>query len=174
MADVYTVLFTLIGMLISLPGLLVALNLLLPKAAQRTQTRLQTTPGKSFALGLVVTAVLAFFILLFRNGGGPGQFLAISTAVLGMGLGTIGAAGMSRLLSEKLAPISQPYSELKNLLRGAVVYELACLFPIVGWFLFAPLVGITVLGAAAFALLNWLPRPADVETAVPIPATSNQ
>ncbi len=173
MADVYTVLFILIGILISLPGLLVALNLLLPRVTRRAQRRLQTTPGRSFALGLIVTAVFSLFILVFSSGGGPGQFLAISTVVLGMGLGTIGAAGMVRLLSEKLAPISQPYSELMNLVRGAAVYELACLFPIVGWFLFAPLMGITVLGAASFALLNWLPRPAEAETAVSL-AASNQ
>jgi hypothetical protein len=66
---------------------------------------------------------------------------------------------MARLLGQRLGSIAHPNSELTHLLRGAVVYEFACLFPIVGWFLFAPLVGITAVGAATFALLKWLPRP---------------
>lgn len=45
-----------------------------------------------------------------------------------------------------------------NILRGAIVYELACLAPFVGWFIFAPLVGMTVLGAAVFALKGWMPK----------------
>ena len=40
MADVYTVTFIIIGILLSVPALLVALNLLLPNVTQRAQTRL--------------------------------------------------------------------------------------------------------------------------------------
>jgi len=66
---------------------------------------------------------------------------------------------MARLLGERIRPLAKPNSDMMNLLRGAIVYELACLVPFVGWFIFAPLVGITVLGAAVFALIGWMPKP---------------
>lgn len=159
MADVYTVLFTLIGILLTLPALLVGLNLLLPTIVQRVETRLKETPGRSFLMGAPVTGLFFVVVLVANQFPGPGQAVAVATAVSWMGLGTVGAAGMARLLSARFASISHPSSELLNLVRGAAVYELSCLFPLVGWFLFAPLVGFTVVGAAMFALLGWLPHP---------------
>ena len=43
-------------------------------------------------------------------------------------------------------------------MRYAIVIELASFFPILGWFIFFPIATITTLGAAAFALLHWMPR----------------
>ena len=160
MADVYTVLFILLGILLTLPALLVALNLLLPGVTQRTQTRLAATPGKSFFLGVpVASAFILFVAITTQVNFGLIKAVGGIAAIVGMGIGTIGAAGMARLLADRLRPIARPNSELTHLIRGAVVYELACLFPIVGWFLFIPFASITVLGAAVFALLKWVPRP---------------
>jgi hypothetical protein len=79
---------------------------------------------------------------------------------------------MARLIGARIAAVASPNSSLTNLVRGALVYELACLVPIVGWLLFAPLVGLTVVGAAVFGLLRWLPRPtlAPAPVAVAQPA----
>jgi len=159
MADVYTVTFIMIGILISLPALLVGLNLLMPGTTIRVQVRLRETPGKSFGLGAVLTAVLLIIILITVQIPGPGQAFAFGLAIIGMGLGCLGAAGMARLLGERIRPLAKPNSDMMNLLRGAIVYELACLVPFVGWFIFAPLVGMTVLGSAVFALIGWMPKP---------------
>lgn len=159
MADVYTVTFIIIGILISVPALLVGLNLLMPGVTIRTQVRLRETPGKSFWLGAVLTAVLLITILITAQIPGPGQAFAFGLVVVGMGLGSLGAAGMARLLGERIRPLAKPNSDMMNLLRGAILYELACLVPFVGWFIFAPLVGMTVLGAAVFALIGWMPKP---------------
>lgn len=166
MADVYTVTFIIIGILISLPALLVGLNLLMPSIAIRTQVRLRETPGRSFGLGVVTTAVFLPIILITTQMPGPGQALGIAFIIAVMGLGSVGAAGMARLLAERIRPLAKPNSDMMNLLRGAVVYELACLVPFVGWFIFAPLVGMMVLGAALFALLGWMPKPRATEAAV--------
>lgn len=160
MADVYTVTFSLIGILLSLPALLVAVNLFMPGVTQRVQTRLEQTPGRSFVLGVSMTAAFALFIAVTSQFPGAGQALAIIVAVLFMGLGTIGGAGLSCLLGERIRPLARPNSRLTNLVRGAVVYELAALVPIVGWFLFIPLAGIMAVGGASFALVKWLPKSA--------------
>ncbi len=172
MVDVYIVVYSLLGILLCLPALLMALNLLMPGVTSRIETRLEQTPGKSFFLGIPVTAAFLLWIAITANVPiGVLRGTAFLAAFVGMGLGTLGAAGMSRLLSKRITALTKPSSEAVNWLRGAVVYELSCLFPIVGWFLFAPIVGITVMGAAVFGLLGWLPRPAVREQ---IAVTGNQ
>jgi hypothetical protein len=172
MVDVYIVVYSLLGILICLPALLLALNLLMPQITSRIETRLERTPGKSFFLGVPVTAAFLLWIAITANVPiGVVRGTAFIAAFVGMGLGTLGAAGMSRLLARRIDVLANPSSQSMNWLRGAVMYELACLFPIVGWFLFAPIVGITVLGAAVFALLGWLPRPIVSEQIV---VTGNQ
>lgn len=172
MVDVYIVVYSLLGILICLPALLMALNLLMPKITSRIETRLEQTPGKSFFLGMPVTAAFLLWIAIATNIPlGLMQGTAFVAAFIGMGLGTLGAAGMSRLLAKRVSVLAKPNSEAMNWLRGAIIYELACLFPIVGWFLFAPIVGITVIGAAVFGLLGWLPRPTVSEQ---ITVASNQ
>lgn len=172
MVDVYIVVYSLLGILICLPALLVVLNLLMPQITGRIETRLEQTPGKSFFLGVPVTAAFLLWIAIASNVPlGVVQGTAFLAGFLGMGLGTLGAAGMARLLAKRVKVLAKPNSEMMNWLRGAVMYELACLFPIVGWFLFAPIVGITVMGAAVFGLLGWLPRPALNEQ---ISVASNQ
>jgi hypothetical protein len=170
MADVYTVTFILIGMLICLPALLVALNLLLPAVTKRIETRLSEKPGRSFVIGVPVTAVLILWVLITAEAGaGVIRGTAFITAAFGMALGTLGAAGMARVIGKRITPLAQPNSTMTNLVRGAVVYELACLFPIVGWFVFAPLIGVTVMGAAVTSLFRRKPNVSEqvnvVETA---------
>jgi hypothetical protein len=172
MVDVYIVVYSLLGILICLPALLLALNLLMPQITGRIETRLERTPGKSFFLGVPVTAAFLLWIGITANVPlGVVRGTAFLAAFVGMGLGTLGAAGISRLLAKRFTLLANPSSQAMNWLRGAVMYELACLFPIVGWFLFAPIVGITVLGAAVFGLLGWLPRPAVSEQ---VAVVSNQ
>ena len=164
MVDVYIVVYSLLGILICLPALLMALNLLMPQTTTHIVTRLEQTPGKSFFLGIPVTAAFLLWIAITANVPlGLVRGTAFLAAFVGMGLGTLGAAGMSRLLAKRITLLARPNSQAINWLRGAVVYELACLFPIVGWFLFAPIVGITVMGAAVFGLLGWLPRSAAAD-----------
>lgn len=158
MADVYGVTFTLIGILLSVPALLVALNLLLPKTTTHTYKRLKHTPYKSFGLGLPITFMLVIWIILMANAGsGAFQAIAFGSAFAGMAVGSIGGAGMARLLGERIGNMSNPNSEMTNLVRGAVAYEMACLVPIVGWFVFIPLVGISAIGAGVFGLIGWYP-----------------
>lgn len=158
MADVYAVVFFLIGLFLSVPALLLALTLLLPRVTERAEIRLRRTPVKCFFAGL---PILGFVLLFFGAASGAGGVVAgLGFIVLGLGMaaGSIGGAGMMRLLSGKLGRLAGD-TPWKNMLRGAFIFELACLVPVVGWFVFLPLIATTTLGAAAFALVGWVPRP---------------
>lgn len=153
MADVYTVTFILIGMLISLPGLLIGLNILLPNLTQRIEIRIAEKPGRNLFIGIPITAAFALWVALASStGSGVLRGSAFLMVGLWMALGTIGAAGLARLLGKRLVPLSSPSSELTHLLRGALVFEFACLFPLVGWFVFAPIIGVMLVGAAVSSL----------------------
>ncbi|MEM7334998.1 MAG: hypothetical protein AAF490_23175 [Chloroflexota bacterium] len=153
MADVYTVTFIVIGMLLSLPGLLVGLNLLMPNLTQRIETRISEKPGRNLFVGVPITAAFALWIAVASNtGSGVLRGSAFLAGGVWMALGTIGAAGLARMLGNRLKPLTSPTSELTNLVRGAVVFEFACLFPLVGWFVFAPIIGIMLVGAAFSSL----------------------
>ena len=173
MADVYIVVFTVIGILLSVPALIITVSLLMPRVTKRAQIRLSQTFGKSFALGLPITgAFLLWITITSQVDVGPVQAMAYAAAVIGMGLATIGAGGMARLLGERIGDSSRPHSEMHNLVRGSIVYLLACMTPIVGWFLFVPIVGAAIVGAAMFGLLNWMPKEdtaAEVDDTRPLP-----
>jgi hypothetical protein len=160
MADVYTYTLIIIGILISVPALLLAFNLLMPELTQRAHGRLSHTPVKSFFLGLPVTGFFVLYSLVaFQASVGLLQTTAFIAAILGLGIGSIGGAGMARLLAARLTPLASPTSPIMNLLRGAILFELACMVPFVGWFLFIPIASISAIGAATFALLGWIPKP---------------
>ena len=161
MADVYTYLFISLGVLISFPALLVAINLLFPQLAAGVQTRLTETPGKSFFLGIPVLCAFALWIAITTSAAGPVATLGYVGGLIGFGLSCLGMAGMARLLATRISQEAAPNSKLTHLVRGAVVFELACLFPAVGWLLFLPLTIIATMGAATFSLFRSLPRRSE-------------
>src|SRR5688500_17323695 len=119
MADVYIVVFTVIGILISFPGLAAALNLLLPRATTAAYLRLAYTPGRTFVVGLPVTGLFSLFIIITANiNFGPIRALAFIAALIMMGFGALGAAAMARLMGERIDAINQSGSPLRNLVIG--------------------------------------------------------
>lgn len=171
MADVYAVVFTLIGVLVSTPALLVALNLLLPRATTKTYLRLKHTPVKSFFVGIPsLLFLLGWMVITGQVNLGPVQATAFVAGLGGMAIGAVGGAGIARLLGERVAWGSEVPDGTRALIRGAVVYELACLVPIVGWFVFAPLVGTAAFGAALLGLAGWAPDAGEAEPASELPA----
>ena len=166
MTDVYIVTLSIIGFLITSPGLAAAVNLFFPRVTEAAYLRITATPVKSFLVGLGVTAITIVWVAVLNSAGGPLQGIGIASAVLWLGLLTVGASAMARLLGARLAGMLSA-SELGNIIRGAVIYELASLVPLVGWFLFTPLMSCMAVGAALFGLVRWAPRPR-----VPAPETA--
>ena len=165
MADVWIVVWTVIGILLTFPGLAVALNLLLPKVTDRAYLRLAYTPVWSFVVGAPIAVVAGLLTVGLLNAG-PAPLKAIGggIGIITLGVYGLGAAGLVRFLGERAGEYGSGGSHLGNLIRGALIYELAAFVPILGWFVFFPLALTISIGAAAFALIGWAPRQrADVE-----------
>ena len=61
---------------------------------------------------------------------------------------------MAQILGQRLRRLSPSTTPLGALVRGAITLELGALMPFFGWFLFAPIVGLTVVGAGALGSLR--------------------
>jgi hypothetical protein len=162
MADVYAVFGTLLALGIAFPGMLTAWWLLFAGAVERAQKRLEATPGRCFGLGLGVAILLAIPIsILLALSVGPANFLGAVIVFGSLAFASLGAAGMSALMAERLGRrVGANTGTAGTFVRAAVALELAAAFPIIGWFIFTPLTILTSLGAATFAALHWMPRPA--------------
>ncbi len=164
MTDVYIITLSIVGFLVTSPGLAAAINLFFPRITETAYLRIAQTPVKAFFAGLPVTLVLGVFAALLSSAGGPLQGMAGIIALIWLGILTIGTSAMARLLGERLAGMLSGGTELGNILRGAVIYELAALVPLVGWFLFTPIMSQVAVGAALFGIVRWAPKSNVVST----------
>ena len=159
MADVYAVFGTLIGIGIAYPGMLTAWWLMFPRIVSRASERLDRTPWRCLAMGggLALPLGITIAILLAQPTGGV-QFIGAALLFLALASASLGASGLADLMGRRLTgKLGQGGSQLAGFVRGAVALELAAAFPGIGWFLVIPLGTVASFGAAAFALLGWMP-----------------
>ncbi len=121
----------------------VAMGLLFPEQTARASG---ATKG-AFARGLVPVFVgfggvvmLSLPLPLFKLVG-----WVVLLAVLA--LASLGLAGLSRVVGRRVALLQPEMGEYPAFLRGAGFLVAACLFPVLGWMLFAPVALVVSLGA---------------------------
>ncbi len=166
MADITAIFFILLVVGVAYPALLTTWWLLFPSTVERARLRLERTPWQSFWLGGVTLAVSVIpIVILMALPFGAAKLLGWILIALVLAFSGMGAAGLAARLGERLSRVSS-LSAAGAFVRGAVVLELASFFPIIGWFIFFPLATVTCLGASAFALLHWLPKPAPAAEAM--------
>jgi len=162
MADISAIFGILLSLGIVFPGMLTAWWLLFPATVERARLRLDRTPWKCFFVGGVVTAMLAIPItILFVIPNGAVQFVGWALLFITLTIASLGAAGLAAKMGDRLSRRSSDgFTPVGALVRGAVALELAAAFPVIGWVIVIPLATVTAVGATAFALLHWVPRPA--------------
>ena len=153
---------------ITLMALFTFINLVLPGAVQKTSQRLEKNLGRAFLLGLVNTLFLGAVVVLcawlaqrlVRVAAAVLIFIGGAIALCYACFILVGLASQVKILGERLGGGK---SALSTLLRGALLLILSCLTPFVGWYLVAPIVGITAFGAGLLALFQRTPAPVPVE-----------
>lgn len=160
MADISAIFGILLFLGLSFPGLLTALWLIFPATVERARVRLDRTPWQCFWLGGVLMALVTIpATLLIAAGLGPTQFAGWSLIALALIFAAIGVAGLAAKMGQYLALRDISLSSAGGFVRGALALELAAAFPIVGWLIVVPLTIVLSLGATAFAVMRWMPRP---------------
>lgn len=64
---------------------------------------------------------------------------------------TVGATGMAKLMGRRIGEMSGARTSFGFLVRGSFVYSAALGFPLIGWYVFAPISLVCALGAGAAA-----------------------
>lgn len=173
MADIAMIFGILLALGLAFPGLLTAYWLLFPATVERARLRLDRTPWRCFWLGGVLTAGLSLPVtLLLALPSGAAKFAGAALITVALTVAALGAAGLAAKMGAHLAARSPGLTPAGGFVRGALALELAAFFPLMGWFIVVPLAIVTASGAAAFALLRWMPRIQPAASAAETPATS--
>ena len=169
MADLTAIFGLLLLIGVAYPGMLCAGWLLFPGLVGRAQARLERSPWRCFWSGAGIAAAAAIPILILLGMAfGPAKFLGWSLLAVLLLFSSLGAAGLAgRLGSELNRRSAGSLSPAAGFVRGAMVLELASVFPLLGWFLVIPLTTLAALGASALALLHREPAPVPGEAAGP-------
>jgi hypothetical protein len=161
MADVYMLFGILLALAISFPGLLITVWLLFPKRVNRSHERLKITPWRCLWLGLVVALVTGIpIIILFVLPSSPAKLMGGIGLTMVLAISTLGAAGLTARMACRLSGhLNVDVKGVRAFIGSAVALELAAFFPFVGWIVVIPLGFIFSLGAATFAIFQWVPKP---------------
>lgn len=145
---------------LAFPGLLTAWSLLFPNVVARARNRVERTPWATFGMGLIglVAAGVPLAVLLALPFA-PAKFLGWAGVFLTLTFASLGAAGIAAQMGARIArqPDAGSFGA-RAFVYGAVCFELAAAFPVLGWFIVTPVWIITSMGAAIFGALNWMPR----------------
>jgi hypothetical protein len=139
---------TLLGVLAALTGLTLWTAVIFPGPTDAARGSVETRPGRCFGLGVLAALVIGLPAAVLVQGAHGGAKLAGWVLFLLLGaLLAVGLAAMARLLGERFQSLSPGMTPLGGLVRGALTLELSLLLPVFGWFLFAPLMVLTLVGS---------------------------
>ena len=157
-ADVYAIMFVVVILLITFPGLIIVLQFALPRRVDIAQQWLERKPGRTFLIGLPFAGGVGLFSVALSGSGGPAAMVGIAMGVMMTAVALCGTAALAGRLGSHLLGNSDSQSLLKRTGYGAFIIGLASLFPVVGWFLVLPFLYTASLGAALLAVLGRAPR----------------
>ena len=167
MADVYSILFVVIGMLVATCSLNIWTALMFPGPVQRCRGRLEKAPYVSFWLGVLYAGVLGTLGIMALNA--PPALVKMLAPLLLAPLvvgAVIGGAGLTTLLGERMGALNKDASPFSLLIRGSLVNSLSIFFPVIGWFFFWPIVTLVGIGAGLTAVVR-RPRPSRTAPVAP-------
>ena len=169
MADVFKIVFLVVGSLLVLVSYWLASAALFPVWIARARAAYDTRAVRSTLLGAAVTVPLALLGAgLMSNGAQPPLVLVGGLVVsVPVFLALAGSAGLALRIGAGLALPGDELAPWRRVLRGGTVLALTFLLPVVGWFIVAPFALVSGVGAALLAMR----RPARA-AATPAPTTT--
>lgn len=150
MDDLIRMLIILILTAVTLPFLFVTLIYLLPNKVQTIRHIIQNRSKRAFIVGFVNTLFFGLLAAVFSNGGDGGGLLALLLLLMLIGVACVGLAATVQLIQQRIY-LSESAGDM---VKTAVIFTAALLTPIVGWLLFAPILGIIGIGGTLMSLFQ--------------------
>lgn len=156
MANVLMVVWFLVGYIVTLSGALIWVTLMLPRPVSRARERIEDSPLRHFFLGLALWAITLVIAAACIGGGRHGGVQLLGWILIGPVLAgsMIGNAAVASILAQRMRALLVRDSPLLTLVGGATCTVLGALVPVVGWFVFTPVVGLIAIGAGTAGILT--------------------
>jgi hypothetical protein len=151
--DVFAVIFALTGIGLTAWALTVSCALLFPERVHLAREGAEKGFWRNLPLGLLVLLVGLVGVVLL-GGHLPAKMLGWLLISGVLGVGAVGAAGLSHLASTRLKRMAPEMGEYPAFVRGAGFIVTASMLPVLGWFLFAPAVLLTSFACGARAAFH--------------------
>ena len=161
MADVFSVLFVILGFWLLYPACCLMARSLAPERVARARDYLAENPKRSLGWGLAVWAPSLLAIAVLAKGPGPLKLAALFAFAGLMAHTFLGLAGLATRIGEGIeSPLDEGRPWLATL-RGMVCLQIPATLPFLGWFVVAPTCFLVGAGAA------WRTRKAAAPAPVP-------
>ncbi len=175
LADVFTVVFIILGFLIVYISYWLLATGLFPNIVERCADQLARAPYKTTLLGLVTFGPLVAigFAISSKAPNAVGKALGLGIVLVAALVALFGSAGLALRIGTGLKSSRDQREPWRRVLRGGIVLGLTFVMPFLGTFLVMPLAFISGFGALLIGL--WKRRsapvlevsPAEVSQAIP-------
>lgn len=165
MADVFKILFLILGMLTCTVSYWLMFSALFDRTVDRAHQVLATRPWRTFFTGILAGAPLILLgFVMASNGAGPIKLLGVALLMALVTAALFGSTGLVEMVGRGLGNPQFPSHTGALVFRGGCVVSIACVLPLVGWFVVLPAVLIAGFGAALHVLRPRRATPLQVGT----------
>lgn len=172
LADVFTVVFIILGFLIVFVGYWLLAAGLFPRLIARCSETLGHAPVKCTLLGAITFAPLVAvgFLISNKAPNAAGKVFGLAIVLFALLAALLGSAGLALRVGCGLQSARDEHEPWRRVLRGGIVLALAFVMPFLGTFLVMPLAFISGFGAVLFACFKRQPAAVLTEAAQPVSA----
>lgn len=172
LADVFTVVFIILGFLIVFVGYWLLAAGLFPQFVARCSETLGRAPVKCTLLGAITFAPLVAVGLVISNKSpnAAGKAIGLAIVLFAALAALLGSAGLALRVGQGLQSARDEQEPWRRVLRGGIVLALAFVMPFVGTFLVLPMAFVS--GFGAFLLACFKRKPAALRAGATEPVQS--
>ncbi len=154
MADVFKILFLVLGGLIIVNAYWLLTEALATNAVRRARDLYTNRPFRTMLVGVAAGGPATFLgIVLLSSGGGVPSFAGFTVLSVLVLIALFGSTGFIRLVGEGLPAERDAREPWRAVMRGGSVVSIACLLPIAGWFIVLPITLASGVGAVICVMM---------------------
>jgi hypothetical protein len=152
MADVFRVLFLILGTMITIVGYWLFFEAVAPRTVERSRQLYDGRVWRLLFVGLLIAIPgLIVSIALLNAGAAPVKFIGFTLLFSLILIGLLGSTGMAKHIGTRLESTADRAQPWRSVLRGGTILTITFVLPGIGWFMLLPFTLITGVGAVALS-----------------------
>lgn len=151
--DSFAIVAILLGIGLTAWAMILGASILFAEKALAARNLTEEHPWRGFGIGLAVAVPLGFVSLVLSGVPlPPVKFLGLMGLMILVALSMFGASGLCLSLAGRIRTMEPGISVYTSVVRASAVLVIAAFFPLVGWFLIAPILFVISLGVGVQAM----------------------